>query len=111
MALLDEENGIDRRQPDVRGRTPEYARMPRAGRVIIDPARLRYWRHVRLMTRKDLAEAARVSLESVKSYELGRMFPRESAFRRLFTALGVGPEELLFDDCRYIRSDKSKEES
>jgi DNA-binding XRE family transcriptional regulator len=100
MALLDPEHGIPRR--NVRGPTPQYAKMPRAGRVIIDPSRLRYWRNMRLMTRHELAEAARLSYDSIVSYEIGRKFPREAAFRRLFTALGIGPEDLLFEDCRYI---------
>lgn len=102
MALLDEENGIPRKH--VRGPTPQYAKMPRAGRVIIDPAKLRYWRHCRLMTRAQLAAAARMSEESVRSYERGRRFPRESAFRRLFISLGISPEDLLFEDCRYVRA-------
>lgn len=108
MALLDEEGGVDRRK-GYRGKVPKYARMPRAGRVIIDPAKLRYWRHVRLMTRPQLAEAARMSLDSIKSYEQGRVFPRESAFRRLFTALGITPQDLLFDDCKYIRAKEEED--
>lgn len=108
MALLDEENGKDRRS-GYRGKVPEYARMPRAGRVIIDPARLRYWRHVRMMTRQQLADLARMSVESVKAYELGCRFPRESAFRRLVFALGLKPEDLLFDDCKYVRKNGNTE--
>lgn len=102
MALLDE-HGINRREKNVRGKTPQYAKMPRGGRVIIDPAKLRYYRHMLVMTREQLAEASRCSVDSIKSYERGRRFPREPAFKRLFIALGVGPENLLFDDCRYIR--------
>lgn len=105
MALLDEENGKNRRA-GYRGMIPEYASMPRGGRVIIDPAKLRYWRHARLMKQADLARLARVSLSSVESYETGRRYPREAAFRRLVTALGVPPEDLLFDDCRYVRKKK-----
>jgi len=101
--MLDEESGADRRK-GYRGKVPKYARMPRAGRVIIDPARLRYWRHVRIMTRVQLAEAARLSPFTVRSYEQGVRFPRESAFRRLVTALGINPQDLLFDDCKYIRA-------
>jgi len=107
MALLDEDRGIPRKH--VRGPTPQYARMPRSGMIIIDPARLRYYRNLRLMTREELATASRLSKDSIRSYERGRRHPRESAFRRLFTALGVGPEDLMFEDCRYIR--KSKEET
>jgi DNA-binding transcriptional regulator YiaG len=109
VALLNQENGVDRRQANLRGKTPAYAKMPRAGRVIIDPAKLRYWRHARVMTRAQLAAASRLSPETIRSYEAGRRFPRESAFRRLFTALGIEPADLLFDDCRYIRSDNPKE--
>jgi hypothetical protein len=50
-----------------------------------------------------------MSYDSIRSYELGRVFPREPAFRRLFTALGIGPEDLLFEDCRYVR--KTTEET
>lgn len=103
MGLLDEEQGVDRRS-GYRGQVPKYARMPRGGRVIIDPAKLRYWRHVRLMTREQLAEAARMAPRTVKAYELGERFPRESAFRRLLFALGIVPQDLLFDDCKYIRA-------
>lgn len=103
MALLDEENGVNRTGTGYRGKVPKYARMPRAGRVIIDPARLRYWRHVRLMTRQQLAEAARMSVRTVEAYEQGLRFPRESAFRRLLFALGILPQDLLFDDCKYVR--------
>lgn len=106
MALLDEEHGIDRRQKNLRGKTPQYARMPRAGRVIIDPAQVRYYRHMLVLTREQLAVRARLSEDSIRSYERGRRFPREDSFRRLFIALGVGPEDLLFNDCRYIRAKK-----
>lgn len=109
MALLDEEKGTDRRKGR-RGKIPEYARMPRGGRVIIDPARLRYHRHTRLMTRAQLAEAARMSPESVRSYETSRRFPREPAFRRLLTALGINPQDLLFDDCKYVRKEKEEDD-
>lgn len=91
-------------QAHARGPVPAYAKMPRAGRVIIDPAQLRHWREVRFMSRRDLAELARVSVESVKSYELSLRFPREKTFRRLCTALAVEPEELLFEDCKYVRA-------
>lgn len=105
MALL-EKDGVNRRERNVRGKTPQYARMPRDyGRIIIDPAKLRYWRQARLMTRGDLAEATHMSLDSVRSYERGRRFPKRPAFRRLVTALGLSPEDLLFEDCRYIRED------
>lgn len=107
MAMLDQKNGKDRKH--TRGQTPKYAKMPRSGRVIIDAAKLRYHRHTRIMTREELAKAARMSVYSVISYELGRQFPREPAFRRLITALGVGPEDLLFDDCRYVRAEEDSE--
>jgi transcriptional regulator with XRE-family HTH domain len=65
--------------------------------VRIDPERLRYWRNLRLMSRVQLAEAARMSYDSVCSYEQGRVSPSQSAFRRLFTALGIGPEDLALE--------------
>lgn len=109
MALLDPENGKDRR--NLRGPTPQYAKMPRSGRVIIDPAKLRYWRNVRGITRSELAEAARMSVYSVKEYERGVRFPRDSAFRRLYTALGISAEDLMFSDCRYIRKTKETDDA
>lgn len=100
MALLDKDNGKDRRH--VTGPTPAYARMPRGGIVIIDADRLRTWRQVRGMTRADLALATRVSFYTIRAYERGVQNPHDKTFRRLCTALGIEPAELLFDDCRYI---------
>lgn len=65
--------------------------------VRIDPDQLRYWRNIRVMSRHQLAAAARMSYDSVVSYELGRKSPGQSAFRRLFTALGIGPEDLALE--------------
>lgn len=69
----------------------------------IDPERLRYWRNMRLMKRVQLAEAARLSYDSICSYEQGRVSPSQSALRRLFTALGIGPEDLLLEPGRDTR--------
>lgn len=78
--------------------------------VTIDPKRLKFWRNMRTMTRTELAEAARISRESVVSYEMGRRAPREKIFRRLVTALGIGPENLLLDGYRYIPAAEKDEE-
>ena len=78
--------------------------------VTIDPARLRFWRNMRTMTVTELAEASRINRHSLISYELGRRMPREKPFRRLCTALGIGPENLLLDGYRYIPQAKNDEE-
>ena len=78
--------------------------------VTIDPERLRFWRAMRTMTRTELAEAARINRHSLISYETGRRMPREKPFRRLCTALGIGPENLLLNGYRYIPEAKNDEE-
>jgi transcriptional regulator with XRE-family HTH domain len=62
--------------------------------VRIDPEQLRYWRNLRLMSRTDLAGAARLSYDSICSYEQGRARPSQSALRRLCASLGIGVEDL-----------------
>ena len=47
------------------------------------------------MTRTQLAGAARMSYDSVVAYEVGRRSPSQSALRRLCTALGIGPEDVM----------------
>lgn len=76
--------------------------MPRDGRIVIDPAKLRYWRNVRCVSREQLAELVHVSVDTIRSYEKGRRCPQEGTFRRLFINLGVGPEDLLFENGRYV---------
>jgi transcriptional regulator with XRE-family HTH domain len=71
--------------------------------VRIHPEWLRYWRNLRGMNRYQLAEAARLSYDSICSYEQGRVSPSQSAFRRLFTALGIGPEDLALEPDRKPR--------
>src|SRR3954465_1565827 len=87
------------------GRPPKYQYYPRGGLVVVDPAKLRYWRDAREMTRQELADAARVSVHSIGHYELGRPCPSQDTFRRLYQALGVGPEELMAKNGRYIAPD------
>ena len=86
-------------------RPRKYEYFPRAGRVIIDPAKLRHWRNARLMTREELAEVSYLSLASIRAYETGWRCPKDECFRRLFTALGVGPEDLLYEGGRYVRKE------
>lgn len=81
---------------------PYYDYIPRDGRVVIDPAKLRHWRNVRMMTREELAEASYLSLGSIQAYETGWRCPKDESFRRLYTALGVGPEDLLYEGGRYV---------
>lgn len=87
--------------PGPRGRPTTYEYMPRAGRVILDPARLRRQRDLAMLTRAQLAQRARIHPESLAKYERGTASPMLKAFRRLFTALGCGPEDLLADEARY----------
>ena len=71
--------------------------------VRIDHERLRYWRNLRMMSRPALAAAARLSYDSVCSYEQGRVSPSQSALRRLCTALGIGAEDLMLEPGRKTR--------
>lgn len=77
--------------------------------VRIDHERLRYWRNIRLMKRVQLAEAARVSYDSVCSYEQGRVSPSQSSLRRLCNALGIGVEDLVLEPGKKVRK-PSKED-
>ncbi len=80
----------------------KYEYVPRDGRMVIDPAKLRYWRDAREMTRDELAELTRVSRASVDSWEQGRRCPSPEKFRKIYYALGVEPEDLLFKGYRYV---------
>ena len=84
------------------GRPPKYDYVPRAGRVVIDPAKLKYWRTARLLSPADLAELIYVSERTMRAYERGEWCPDERRFRKIITVLGVGPEDLLFEGSRYI---------
>jgi transcriptional regulator with XRE-family HTH domain len=88
------------------GRPPKYAYYPKSGFVVIDPGKLRYWRAAREMTRDELGIAARLSPRTIEGYEQGLKSPNADRFRALFIALGVGPEDLLFEGSRYIAPDK-----
>jgi transcriptional regulator with XRE-family HTH domain len=77
--------------------------------VRIYPEKLRYWRHMRGMDRVQLAEATRLSYDSICSYEQGRVSPGQSSFRRLYTALGIGPEDLLLEPGEKVRKPKDTE--
>jgi transcriptional regulator with XRE-family HTH domain len=77
--------------------------------VPIDPEKLRYWRNLRGMDRVQLADAARMSYDSVCSYEQGRVSPSQSALRRLSTALGIGMEDVMLEPGKKVRK-SSKED-
>jgi transcriptional regulator with XRE-family HTH domain len=83
------------------GRPRKYDYYPRDGRVVIDSRKLRYWRDAREMTRQELAEAADLSVHTIAEYEIGRRCPGHLSFRKLYYALGIGPEDLLFKGSRY----------
>lgn len=74
--------------------------------VRIDPDQLRYWRNLRLMSRHQLASAARMSYDSVVSYELGRKSPGQSALRRLCASLGIGLEDVMLEPEKKTRKTK-----
>jgi len=64
--------------------------------MILAP-RLRYWRQRRMMTMRELAEAAQVGVTTVNRIEHGK--PGEArTLRRLAAALGIEPHELLEED-------------
>lgn len=79
----------------------KYLYYPKAGVVKIDPAKLRYWRDVRMFTREELAEDAKVSRFTIQEWELGRKSPTADHFRNLTVALGVSPEDLMSEGHRY----------
>jgi transcriptional regulator with XRE-family HTH domain len=68
---------------------------PFTGGVRIDPEKLKVCREVAGMTQTELAHRTGISVESISSYERGIRRPSGAYFRRLFIALGVGPEDLL----------------
>lgn len=56
---------------------------------------LRYWRRVRLMTQRELAEAVGVSWQTVSEWERGTQEPFVRHLRKLCQVLDVRPEALL----------------
>lgn len=92
---------VSQAAPEGARRQARYEYMPRAGVVVIDGRQLRYWRDRRLMSRTELARRVRIDRDAIGSFERGTRYPRLAAFRRLFTALGCGPEDLLAEGTRY----------
>lgn len=70
----------------------------RLGGVRIDPVKLRACRDMKGLTQAALAQRTGISAESISAYERGIRRPEGKFFRRLFTALGVGPEDLLTEE-------------
>lgn len=87
----------------------KYSYYPRDGMVIIDPAKLRYWRDYRMFTREELAEDCGVSLSTVQSWELGRRSPSTENFRSLVYALGIEPSDVMLYGSRYRAPDLDEE--
>lgn len=56
---------------------------------------LREWRHWRALTQKELAEAAGVAVNTVSRLELHKFGARPDVRRKLATALGIEPHQLL----------------
>lgn len=83
---------------------------PQDGIVAIDPNKLRYWRDVRMFTRAEVAEDCKVAERTVKSWELGTRNPEAAHFRKLIRALGIEPEALMLEGCRYRSAPDPEEE-
>lgn len=60
--------------------------------------RLRAWRDAKGMTQLDLAYNSGLSMDTLRSYEVGRRSPRLPEIADLAKALGVMPEVLIFRD-------------
>lgn len=56
---------------------------------------LREWRRRKLLTQKELAQAAGTTYQTIQRWESGESTPRPAALRRLCAVLGVSAEELL----------------
>ena len=63
--------------------------------VQVDPEKLRYFRMLRGLSREELSERSGIHPRAIALYETGKRRPLELNFRRLYTALGCGPEDLL----------------
>jgi transcriptional regulator with XRE-family HTH domain len=63
--------------------------------IEIDPEKVRYFRELRSLSRKALASRSGIPRTSIGYYERGIRKPHAENFRRLYTALGCGPEDLL----------------
>lgn len=65
-------------------------------RLRIDGARVRHWRHVRVLSQAELARAAGLSVHTVWEIEVSKAhLCRPSTIRALATALGVEAQELV----------------
>jgi len=62
--------------------------------------RLAEVRERKLLTQRELAELANVAQTTISAIELGKQEPRISTVRKIATALGVDPEELIADSQR-----------
>lgn len=61
----------------------------------MDGERLKYWRLVRGMTQRDLADKSGTTHAAVSQIEAGKRQPRPAMIVKLADALGVKPEELM----------------
>jgi transcriptional regulator with XRE-family HTH domain len=71
--------------------------MPRTRRdgIEIDPEKVTYFRNLRALSRVRLSARSGIPYRVLTYYEDGRRKPRADNFRKLYTALGCGPEDLL----------------
>lgn len=61
----------------------------------IDPVKLREWMGRRVLSQRKLGARLGVSDRVIRFYLSGQRRPRDVNFRKLYIALGCGPEDLL----------------
>ena len=65
-------------------------------------ANLRRLRELRVLSQRELAARAKLSVTTVNRVETGQRKPMPSTIRKLAKALGVPPEDLLAEQLRLI---------
>jgi transcriptional regulator with XRE-family HTH domain len=63
--------------------------------IAIDPEKVRYFLSLRALSRNSLSARSGIPYRVLTFYLSGERRPRVANFRRLYTALGCGPEDLL----------------
>lgn len=61
----------------------------------IDPVKLQEWMSRRVLSQEKLGARLGVSSRVIRFYLSGKRRPRDENFRKLYIALGCGPEDLL----------------
>jgi len=66
--------------------------------------RLRELREAQFMTQQQLADKAKVGIATIIRIEAGQTAPHFGTLRKLATALGVGPGDLVTDQAAFSES-------